>query len=78
MYPDGHVEVVADKVQFREDEDVLRYLASRGVNPNELARELLEAEVRRMRARDGWVRVRSMNVRLTRTTAEDVREDRGR
>lgn len=67
---------MADKVQFREDEDTLAYLEARGINPNELARELLEREVRRLRATEKFARLAEMNVRLDRPAAELVREDR--
>lgn len=67
---------MTSKVQFREDEEVLAFLESKGVNPNELARDLLEAEVRRMRAADRMERLRARRVRLPRPAAEMVREDR--
>lgn len=67
---------MTSKVQFREDEEVLAFLESKGVNPNELARDLLEAEVRRMRAADRMERLRARRVRLPRPAAEIVREDR--
>lgn len=40
------------RVQFREDEDILAYVASRGQNPNDLAKRAFEAEVRRMKIRE--------------------------
>lgn len=67
---------MTSKVQFREDEEVLAFLESKGVNPNELARDLLEAEVQRMRAADRMERLRARRVRLPRPAAEIVREDR--
>lgn len=36
-------------VQFREDDDLLAFLRASGHNPNQLARELLEAHARKMR-----------------------------
>lgn len=68
--------MAAPKVQFREDEEVLAYLEDHGINPNELARELLEAEVRRMRAADRARRISARNIRLPRPAADMVREDR--
>jgi hypothetical protein len=37
-------------VQFREDDEVLDFLRSQGINPNALGRELLNARARRLRA----------------------------
>lgn len=77
MYPNRPISIaMASKVQFREDEELLAFLESKGINPNELARDLLEAEVRRMRAADRMERLRARRVRLPRPGAKMVREDR--
>lgn len=65
-------------MQFREDEDVVAFVQEQGLNPNELARRLFEAEVRRMRARDRMDRLRERDIRLPRRAAEAIREDRER
>lgn len=39
-------------VQFREDEDTVAYVESKGIKPSALAKEAFEKEVRRLRAKD--------------------------
>ena len=72
MYPSA----VTDRVQFRADRDDVGYLRARGVNANELARDLFEREVRRLRAEDRHARLQAMQVRMPEGGAEMVREDR--
>lgn len=67
---------MADRVQFREDEDVLAYVEAQGLNPNELARRLFEAEVRRMRVAEKFARLRAANIRLDTPAAELIRQAR--
>lgn len=67
---------MTDRIQFREDEDVIAFVESQGINPNMLARELFEAEVRRMRAEFRYRKIREMNIRLPRSGAEIIREER--
>jgi hypothetical protein len=67
---------VADKVQFREDADVLAFVESQGVNPNELARELFEAEVRRMKAKRRREKLNARPIRLGFDPVAAIREDR--
>ncbi len=67
---------MTDRIQFREDEDVIAFVESQGINPNMLARELFEAEVRRMRAAFRYRKIREMNIRLPRSGAEMIREER--
>lgn len=67
---------MTDRVQFRTSQEVLSYLRGRGVNPNDLARDLFDAEVRRLRAEDRLARLRSLGVTLPRGAGELVREDR--
>lgn len=69
---------MSDKVQFREDPDLLRYLTSRGLSPNEVAKRAFEAEVRRMRAAEWGDRLRATRVRLGGEGSALVREDRDR
>lgn len=65
------------RVQFREDEDVIAYVAGLGLNPNDVARAAFEAEVRRLRAREKVKKLRSFNIRLAPgEAARLVREDR--
>lgn len=69
--------LVTGRVQFREDEEALTYVRTRGLNPNDLAKRLFEAEVRRMRAEDRHARLQEMQVRMPAGGgAEMVREDR--
>jgi hypothetical protein len=68
---------VTDRVQFRETEDVLAYVQGLGLNPNEVARAAFEAEVRRLRAKEKFDKLRSRKVRLAPgEAARLVREDR--
>jgi hypothetical protein len=69
--------LVTDRVQFREDEDVLAYVASLGLNPNEVARRAFEREVRRLRADEKVKKLRAFKIRLAPGEAVRlVREDR--
>jgi len=68
---------VTGRVQFREDEDVIAYVEGLGLNPNEVAREAFEREVRRLRAEAKVKKLRSFNIRLEPgEAARLVREDR--
>ena len=64
------------RVQFREDPAVLAYLEQRGVNPNELARTAFEAEVRRIRAKEKFEKLRARAIRLPESRAKLIREIR--
>jgi hypothetical protein len=68
---------VTGRVQFRESQETLDYLRARGLNPNDLARDLFEAEVRRMRADDRHAKLQTMQARMPPGGgAAMVREDR--
>lgn len=68
---------VADRVQFREDEETLAFVASLGLNPNELAREAFVKEVRRLRAEAKARKLRSYGIRFGGVSAaQDIREMR--
>jgi hypothetical protein len=67
---------VTGRVQFRAGQEVLDYLRAKGLSPNDLAKALFEAEVRRMRAEDRHGRLRTMQVRMPEGGAQMVREDR--
>lgn len=65
------------RVQFRAGQETLDYLRAKGLHPNEVAKALFEAEVRRMRAEDRHARLQGMQVRMPPGGgAEMVREDR--
>ena len=65
------------RVQFRESEADLAYVKARGLNPNDLARDLFQAEVRRMRAEERHARLEGMRVDMPPGGgAGMVREDR--
>jgi hypothetical protein len=49
------------RVQFREDDDVVAYVASAGLNPNEVAKRAFEDEVRRLKARQARAKLRKLN-----------------
>lgn len=66
------------RVQFREDESKIAFVRELGVNPNELARELFEKEVRRLRAKERHDELTQAAIHLPRPAAEIVREDRDR
>lgn len=54
----------------------MAFVEGLGINPNELARDLFEAEVRRLKA-NAWLEgVRKLKVRLGGNAADIVREDR--
>lgn len=65
-------------VQFREDDDVLRFLRELGLNPNQLSRELLEARVRRLRAEARMRALEALSADLGDVVklVRDEREDR--
>lgn len=66
---------VTDRVQFREDEDTLAFVASLGLNPNEVAREAFVKEVRRLRAEAKVKKLRSFGLHLGKAgVAKDIRE----
>lgn len=67
---------MTSRVQFREDEEVVAYVESQGYNPNELARQAFEEAVRRLRAEERSRRLREADIKLPRSTAEAIREDR--
>ena len=68
---------MTSRVQFREDEDVIAYVEGLGLNPNEVAREAFEREVRRLRAEAKVKKLRSFKIRLAPgEAARLVREDR--
>lgn len=64
------------RVQFRASQAVLDYLRSKAIHPNDLARTLFEAEVRRLQAEDRHARLRTMQVPMPQGGAQMVREDR--
>ena len=65
------------RVQFRADRETLDYLRAKGANPNEVAKALFEAEVRRMRAEDRHARLQGMRAQMPPGGgAAMVREDR--
>lgn len=76
MYPDAYPCAVPDKVQFREDPAKLAFFETRGLNPNEVARRLLDQEFRRLQALERFEKLQARKVRLGRPAAELVREDR--
>lgn len=67
-----------EKIQFREDQETLRFLEARGLNPNEVARQAFEAEVRRMKVDDKFDRLAKRKIKFTRDPTESIREDRDR
>lgn len=68
--------MATDIVQFREDTTILAYLRARGVNPNELAREVFEATVRRYRSEENMKKLEAMKVESPGDAATLVRESR--
>lgn len=70
---------MTDRVQFREDEDVIAFVESLGLNANDVAREAFEREVRRLKAEAKVKKLRSFNIRLGgESAAKLVREERDR
>ncbi len=77
MYPRCGYVPMPDKVQFREDEETLAFIASLGLNPNEVAREAFVKEVRRLRAEAKATKLRSYAIRFGGVSAaRDTREMR--
>lgn len=64
------------RIQFREDEESVSWLKERGINPNELARDLLEAEICRLRAKEWAEKIKAMKINLPRPAALIIREER--
>lgn len=67
---------MTDRVQFREEDEVLQFFQREGLNPNEVARELLRQEYRRRKAEKWLAAVRAAKVNLNGAAAALVREDR--
>lgn len=67
---------MTDRVQFREDEGTLAFVRDLGLNPNQVAREAFEAEVRRLRAQHRHEKLQAAGIELPRPAAEMIREDR--
>lgn len=66
---------MADRVQFREDEETLAFVTSLGLNPNEVAREAFVKEVRRLRAEAKVKKLRSFDLHLGKeSSAKYIRE----
>jgi hypothetical protein len=63
-------------VQFRQDEDKLKALRERGINPNEFAREAFEAMLRRLEAEEAMRELGKVKARLPKPVADLIREDR--
>lgn len=78
LYPEHVYTLVSGRVQFREDDDVIAFVEDQGINPNDLARRLFEAEVRQMRSKERMRRLQDRGIELPRPSAEAVREDRER
>jgi kynureninase len=66
------------RVQFREDDDVVSYVATTlGLNPNDVAKRAFEAEVRRLRASRRRAKIASLDLKPVKGGyARLVREDR--
>lgn len=67
-----------DHIQFHEDEETLSFVESLGLDPDDLARRALQREVRRLRAEKRHQRLEEARIRLPRSAAGIVREDRQR
>lgn len=61
-----------EKVQFREDPATLQWVIDRGLNPNELARQAFEAEVKRMKGDDWLARLRELQKHMKPVSTEDI------
>lgn len=78
LYPGAYPVRVA-KVQFRVSDEAVEYLAKAGLNPNEVAREAFEREVRTRRAATRLGRLRALGITFDgRDAAALIREDRDR
>lgn len=67
-------------IQFREEEAKVDYLRSRGVNPNEFAREAFDQALRIARAEERFQKIRELRVRIPPDVdiVKLIREDRER
>ena len=50
------------RVQFREDDELVAYVAANGLNPNDVAKRAFQDEVRRMKAREARAKLRKLNL----------------
>lgn len=66
----------SEVIQFREDKTLVDKVRRRRLNPNQVAREAFEARVRRLEGEDQMKRLARFKVRLPKSAAELIREDR--
>ena len=70
-----HLDMVDPKIQFREDPQLLAFLAARGLNPNEVARKAFEAEVQRMKGDDWLTSLRGLQKKMKPFDVKDIVRD---
>lgn len=76
MYPDVDTMAVT-RVQFREDDALVAWVVAQGLNPNEFAKQAFEDQVRRLRVKAKFERLRSFKIDAPPgSAARWIREDR--
>lgn len=68
--------MASEVVQFRMRKEIVDKVRRWRLNPNRLAREAFEGRVRELEAREQLKRLARFKVRLPKSAAELVREDR--
>lgn len=68
--------MAGEVIQFRETKEIVDKVRRRKLNPNLVAREAFEARVRRLEAEDQLKRLSRFKVRLRKSAAAIIREDR--
>lgn len=76
MYP--HVDTTSvTRIQFREDDALVAWVAAQGLNPNDFAKQAFENEARRLRVKLKFERLKGFKVDLPPGEATRwIREDR--
>ncbi|MBI2079095.1 MAG: hypothetical protein HYT80_12160 [Euryarchaeota archaeon] len=65
-------------VQFREDVSDIEFLRSKGINPNDFARQAFEDALRVIRAQERYEKLRELRVKVKEDPALFFRRERDR
>lgn len=65
-------------VQFREGEAEVDYVRSKGINPNELAREAFQQAVHHLRSQDRYEAIRRVRFPFPEPVGDALRSERER
>lgn len=67
-----------ERIDFPQDEETIVFVEGLGLDPDDLAKRLFEAEVHRLKAERRHERLEEAGITLPRSAADIVREERGR